>query len=82
MADPNLIDGLNELLATIYETLRRHERILLDLSIDVEGLKAVLKEKDHALFEQARAAARFESALGSEAQARLYDAMIRRLRDR
>jgi hypothetical protein len=80
MANIKQPEGLGELLIDVYEILKRHEKILIDLSVDVEGLKAVLSKDDHALFEQARAAARFESALGSEALTRLYDERIRQLR--
>lgn len=80
MANPNSLDGLDELLAGIYEILKRHEQILVDLTVDVEGLKSILTGQQHALLEQAKAKARFATALGSEAQVRLYDAMILKLR--
>lgn len=76
----NQLDGLDELLAGMYEILKRHEQILIDLTVDVEGLKANQTGHDQDLFEAAKARARFAIALGSEAQSRLYDETIRKLR--
>ena len=81
MADANP-DGLDELLAQIYETLKRHDKTFVELTVDVEALKSILNDGERLRFEQATAKARFEVALGSEAQSRLYDVMIRRLRDK
>ena len=82
MPDTKPVDERDELLARIYETLKRHEQILHDLTVDVEGLKANLNGRDREVFETAKAKARFEVALGFEAQARLYDETIRGFRDK
>jgi len=80
MENTNPLDGLDELLAGIFEHLKRHERALYDLSVDVEALKSNLTASDRALLEQAKGKARLEAALGFEGLMRLYDEMIRRLR--
>jgi hypothetical protein len=80
MANANPLDGLDELLATIYETLKRQDKTLVELAVDVESLKAILTPDQRRHFEQEAAKARFGVAIGSETSRRLYDETIRRLR--
>jgi hypothetical protein len=72
MANPNL-----EPLAAIYQILKRHEQVLTDLTVDVEALKSILTGQQRVLLQQAQAKARSARSAESEAQARLYDGMIR-----
>lgn len=80
MATTNPLDGHDEFLAGIYEILRRHEQLLVDLTADVEGLKANLTGHDREFFDKAKEKARSEAAFGLDRQARLYGEIIAKLR--
>jgi len=73
-------DGLDELLAGMYEILKRHEQVLLDLTMDVEGLKSTLTGPDADTLQRAKEKALRVSSKEHALQLRLYDAMISRLR--
>ena len=72
---------LDNLLAQICEHLKRHEKAVLDLTVDVEALKACLPAEQRPLFDEAAAKARFECTLGFETTVRVYDEIIRRFRN-
>lgn len=80
MENPGTTEGLNNLLAKIYETLQRHEKILVDLTIDVEALKVLVPEDQIEAFDSARETARSAVAFASDRQSRLYAETIGWLR--
>ena len=77
------IDGLDELLAEIYETLKRHERMLTPPSVSAMALTKVLHQTPWFAAAYAQAFADAEKSIeeqGSSLQLRLLDEIIERLR--
>jgi hypothetical protein len=80
----NPLDGLNEFLAGIYETLRRHESMLFEFSASAMALQKLL-EQNPALaseFQKIRHQIKREQLEKPHAlQMRLFDEIIARLND-
>ena len=72
---------LSAILIQICENSKRHEQMLADLMVWVEGLKKAIPDDRLAAYEGRAAEARFELSVGGTAQLRLLDATIRRLRE-
>jgi len=82
MENANPMGGMRELLAEMFETLKRHERLLVDLTLDVAGLKATLTGDSLELFHRVREKARSGSSVEFDRHFHLYDETIQRLRDK
>jgi hypothetical protein len=78
MADDKI--GFNELLIEILESLKSHGQAVLELTGDVEGLKGALTGYERDVFLQAKATSLREVSAKFDREARLYDAMLQRLR--
>ncbi len=71
---------LHAILIQICENSKRHEQMLADLMGWVEGLKRAIPPDRLEAYENRVAEARFELSVGVQAQLRLLDATIQRLR--
>jgi hypothetical protein len=76
MANLSLPSNLGEHLAQIYQILKRHETILIKLTLDLEAMKGESNSAESETFQKVREKARDEVAR----QAPLYDALIERSR--
>jgi len=84
MNNLNPHDGLNDFLAEVFETLRRHEQSLYRMNLDIQAVIGALKIRDSgtfvADFESCHQAAEIATASQRESQSRLFDELIARLR--
>lgn len=84
MSNTNSLDGLDELLAGIYVVLKKHEELLFELSASAMALQELLEQRPElaSAFQQIRQRLK-TGKLGPafNAQSRLYDEMIQRVRD-
>jgi hypothetical protein len=80
MADANPVDGHDEPFIQTLQLLRQHVQALHELTLDVEGLKVVLKNDQVVLFEQQKEKTRGEIAFAVSRQFELIDATIQRIR--
>jgi hypothetical protein len=80
MANPTSSEELNELFASIYERLREHEKMSIDLLIDVMALKAAMTTEQLASFEREKAKALRESGFLSDQNLQRYDGIIAKFR--
>lgn len=83
MTDTTMMpDEIDYLLAGAYEALQRHERSLLNLTVDTRTAVGILKQ--HPLFAEqfdgVRSQVLLEVTEGHALQMRLFDAIIARLR--
>jgi hypothetical protein len=70
----------NEMFAGVYERLREHEKVLIELLIDVKALKATLTGDQLASFERERENALHESAFATDRNLHRYDEIIAKFR--
>ena len=80
MANPTSSEELNELFAGVYERLREHEKLRIDLLIDVMALKAAMTTEQLASFEREKAKALRESGFLSDQHLHQYDELIAKFR--
>jgi hypothetical protein len=70
----------NEMFAGVYERLREHEKVLIELLIDVKALCATLRADQLSFFEQEKEKTLHESAFATERNLNRYSEIIARLR--
>lgn len=73
---------LDEFLAGMYDSLRRHEDLLHELSVEMMAVRGAVTRLPEAAqaYDKQRALALQQLSAGHAAQLRLYDEIIRRLR--
>ena len=82
MNNPNPLDGLDEFLAGIYATLRRHENLLFEFSASAMALQSLLERNPvlAAEYQEIRQRIKREQLESPRAiQLRLFDEIIARL---
>jgi hypothetical protein len=80
MADKLTLSDFGVFLAEICEFLKKREKTLFDLIVEVEGLKATLTGADAAPFDQAKGKASRRDARAQIARIQQLDAIIARIR--